>query len=42
MLPIRETKDGSVTPDQGKYVDIHHRQPDDSWKLHMSIMNSDA
>ena len=29
------------TPDQGKFVEIFRRQPDGSWKVYLTIYNSD-
>jgi ketosteroid isomerase-like protein len=29
------------TPDQGKFVEIFRRQPDSSWKVYLTIYNSD-
>ncbi len=34
---FRETK----RPDQGKFVEILRRQPDGSWKVYLTIYNSD-
>jgi len=35
-------EDGSIKTDRGKYVDIFRRQEDGSWKIHVSIQNSDG
>jgi uncharacterized protein (TIGR02246 family) len=29
------------TPDEGKFVEIFRRQPDGSWKIYLTIYNSD-
>jgi ketosteroid isomerase-like protein len=31
----------TMTPDQGKFVEIFRRQPDGSWKVYLTIYNSD-
>ena len=35
------SKDGTSERDTGKFVDIYKRQADGSWKIHVSINNSD-
>jgi len=34
--------DGVIKTDRGKYVDIFRRQEDGSWKIRLSIQNSDS
>ncbi len=34
--------DGGTTTDSGKFVDVYKRQSDGSWKIHVSIFNSDT
>ncbi len=36
------TEDGGTTKEKGKFIDIYKRLPDDSWKIHVTIFNSDA
>ena len=35
------TSQGATKHVAGKYVDIYKRQPDDSWKIHLTIFNMD-
>ena len=35
------TEDGGTTKEKGKYIDIYKRLPDGSWKIHVTIFNSD-
>ena len=34
--------DEGLTTEKGKFVDIYKRQADGSWKIHVSIFNSDT
>ena len=34
--------DEGTTTDSGKFVDVYQRQSDGSWKIHVSIFNSDT
>ena len=36
------TEDGGTTKEKGKYIDIYKRLPDGSWKIHVTIFNSDV
>ncbi len=36
------TEDGGTTKENGKFIDIYKRLPDGSWKIHVTIFNSDA
>ncbi len=35
-------EDGGTTKENGKFIDIYKRLPDGSWKIHVTIFNSDA
>ena len=35
------TEDGGTTKQKGKYIDIYKRLADGSWKIHVTIFNSD-
>ncbi len=35
-------EDGGTTKEKGKYIDIYKRLPDGSWKIHVTMFNSDA
>ncbi len=34
-------EDGGTTKEKGKYIDIYKRLADGSWKIHVTIFNSD-
>ncbi len=35
------TGDGGTARENGKFIDIYKRSPDGSWKIHVTIFNSD-
>ncbi len=35
-----EMRIGDQVADRGKYVVVHHRQPDGGWRFHLDIFNS--
>ncbi len=36
------TGDGGTAREKGKFIDIYKRLPDGSWKIHVTMFNSDA